>query len=128
MQNIVRLIILIISISYSTKNLSFAYTTNNSINKKDTIIIKGDAYFPPFESINSNGEPEGFNIDLLKAIMQELNLPYKIELGDWHSAVSELRDGKIDLITSMMFTKDRTIPNLFEIGFVLSKAVSVAHH
>ena len=34
----------------------------------DPLVARGDRNFPPYEFINANGEPDGFNIDLLKAI------------------------------------------------------------
>ncbi len=47
------------------------------------IVVKGDHYYPPFEFINENGEPDGFNVDLFRLMADGLGLNYTIELGPW---------------------------------------------
>ncbi|MDD2960461.1 MAG: transporter substrate-binding domain-containing protein [Muribaculaceae bacterium] len=70
------------------------------------ITIKGDNDFPPFSFINSNGEPDGFDIDLIKAIMNELQLPYNLSMGDWETVLKEFKEGKIDLIPGKLYKKE----------------------
>ncbi len=49
----------------------------------NTIIIKGESNSPPFEFINTKGEPDGFNVDMIKAAMEELGYnDYIIELAE----------------------------------------------
>lgn len=73
------------------------------------IIIKGDSKYPPYEFINDKGEPDGFNIDLMEAIMSELNMPYDFELEDWSLVKKEYAEGKVDLITSMVYSPERAM-------------------
>ncbi|ASB50133.1 PAS domain S-box protein [Alkalitalea saponilacus] len=72
------------------------------------IIIKGDQFYPPYEFINEKGEPDGFNIELFKALANELNLDYKLELAPWHQVREELEAGKIDVITGMLVSPYRS--------------------
>lgn len=51
----------------------------------------------PFSYLNEQGEPEGFNIDLLKALMEELRIPYVIRLKPQQEVLEDLRSGKSDL-------------------------------
>ena len=90
------------------------YITNLSSAPKDTVYIKGDAHFPPYEYLNEEGEPEGYNIDLIQAIMQELDTPYIIKLGLWSDAIRDLENKNIDVLTSMIFTKERSLK--FSVG------------
>lgn len=75
--------------------------------KKDTLIFKGDSDFPPYEFLNEKGEPDGFTIELIHAIMAELEIPYRIELNTWHNVYQEFLQGKVDVITSLAHTKRR---------------------
>ncbi|MEF9985757.1 MAG: transporter substrate-binding domain-containing protein [Bacteroidales bacterium] len=74
---------------------------------KDKIIAKGDWAFPPFEFINEKGEPDGFNVELFKALMLELNLDYDLKLIHWADAYRLLKDNEIDLITGMAYSASR---------------------
>lgn len=73
----------------------------------DTIKVKGDHYYPPFEFINEKGEPDGFNIELFRALAKELNLNFHLELDQWSKIRKELETGQIDVITGMMVSSSR---------------------
>ena len=60
--------------------LTFLYIIQGTAKDTREIIIRGDSAFPPYEFINDKGEPDGFNIDLTRAIMDELKLPYDLQL------------------------------------------------
>ena len=65
------------------------------------LIIRGDCKFPPYEFINDKGEPDGFNVDLVRAIMDELKMPYDLQLEDWSEVLRQFENKEIDLITGM---------------------------
>jgi len=69
--------------------------------KSDTIYFKGNNDYPPYQLVNSNGQPEGFSIDLINAIARTMGLTIKIELGDWNTVRNELETGKIDGLAAM---------------------------
>ncbi len=51
----------------------------------------------PYSFLNDNGEPDGFNIELIKMLMKELNIPYVIKLKAQQEAFDDLKAGKSDL-------------------------------
>ena len=55
----------------------------------------------PYTYLNDNGDPEGYNIDLLKLLCKELDIPYVIKLKPTIGALEDLRDGKSDLMLGM---------------------------
>ena len=55
----------------------------------------------PYAFLNDVGEPVGYNIDLLKMIFKELNIPYRIKLKPTKSALEDLKTGKADLMCGM---------------------------
>lgn len=55
----------------------------------------------PYTFLNDNGEPDGFNIDLIRLIMKELNIPYIIKLRPQQQAFEDLRDRKSDLMLGL---------------------------
>ena len=55
----------------------------------------------PYVFLNENGEPDGYNIDLLKMIFKELDIPYEIRLRPTLEAQKDLKDHKSDLMLRM---------------------------
>lgn len=74
---------------------------------KTTIVVRGDIYYPPFEFINEEGEPDGFNVELFKLIAKDLGLKYTLQLEPWASVWSDLESGKADVILGMMVSERR---------------------
>ena len=48
----------------------------------------------PYAFLNDNGEPEGYNVDLVRLIMKRLNIPYIIKLKSSEEVFNDLKDGK----------------------------------
>ena len=55
----------------------------------------------PYVFLNTSGEPDGYNIDLLKLIFKELDIPYIIKLKPTLEAQSDLRNKQSDLMLRM---------------------------
>ena len=55
----------------------------------------------PYSFLNENGEPDGFNIDLIHLLMEKLNIPYVIKLKPQAEAFRDLRDGRSDLMLGL---------------------------
>ncbi len=92
---------------YSTLIFLFISSTSFSVpNQKDTLIFGSDHFFPPYEYLNKNRQPEGFNIDIIHELAKEMNVEIIVKLGDWVQIRKELEvDGTIDF--SDMFYSER---------------------
>lgn len=55
----------------------------------------------PYTFLDENGEPVGYNIDLLKLLMKELNIPYIVKLKPTVRALEDLKAGRADLMFGM---------------------------
>ncbi|MDZ7793000.1 MAG: transporter substrate-binding domain-containing protein [Spirochaetia bacterium] len=72
-----------------------------------TLRARGDWGYPPFEFVNEQGEPDGFNIEILRRIAELMNLDIEISLGPWETVRQELEQGEIDLLAGMYKTAER---------------------
>ncbi|MBI9092506.1 MAG: transporter substrate-binding domain-containing protein [Desulfobacterium sp.] len=79
----------------------------NLANDPPIIVVRGDQNYPPFEYLNEDGDPDGFNIEILRAISQAMHMPVKIDLGPWHLVRKQLEDGEIDALAGMYSTQAR---------------------
>ena len=90
--------------------LTSAASTASAANGKDTTMVYNEARpliyedawdLWPYVFLNENGEPDGYNIDLLKMIFKELDIPYVVKLKPTLEAQSDLRERKSDLMLRM---------------------------
>ncbi len=72
-----------------------------------TLIARGDFNYPPFEYLDNNGEPHGFNVDIIKAVAKVTGLNIRIILGPWENVRDQLEKGEIDLLIGMFKTEER---------------------
>lgn len=71
------------------------------------LIVGTNAEFPPFEYVGSDGEPDGFDVALIKAIGEELGMEVKVENMEFASLVAAI-GSKIDVsIAGMTVTEER---------------------
>ena len=55
----------------------------------------------PYSFLNDKGEPDGFNVDLIRLIMSELQIPYEIKMKPRAEAFRDMRVGKSDLMLTL---------------------------
>ena len=111
------------------KDTTRAYTTERPL-------IYEDAWdLWPYVFLNENGEPDGYNIDLLKLIFKELDIPYVIKLKPTLEAQADLKNRKSDLMLRMdaeysrensLYSKN--IVQLFTHSVVVPKNESIHIH
>lgn len=82
-------------------------------------LFKGDNSYPPYEFIDETGNPAGFNIDLLHAVAQVMQIPIRVELDTWNQVRFDLETGQIDGITGMYYSKTRSEHVIFSVPFIL---------
>jgi PAS domain S-box-containing protein len=74
---------------------------------KRRIVVGGDHDFPPYEFLDERGQPVGYNVDLTRAIAEELGLDVEIRLGPWGEIRAQLEAGEIDLVQGMFYSSER---------------------
>ena len=98
---IVRLLISLITIHLSLLT-TFAQSDTTRIFTEQHPLVYEDAWdLWPYSFLNDNGEPDGFNIDLIRLMMKELKIPYTVRLRPQQEAFEDLRDGKSDLMLGL---------------------------
>jgi len=66
--------------------------------EKDAPIVVGiDEAYPPHQFRDARGQPAGFDVDLFRAVADELGLEYRMQLGPWPRIRAQLEAGQIDV-------------------------------
>ncbi|MBR2236604.1 MAG: transporter substrate-binding domain-containing protein [Prevotella sp.] len=77
---------------------SSADSLSDKYNKKRPLVIAGDWDKPPYEFLNDRGLPDGSNIELMKTLCDELDIPCRFILKEWSSALKAFQRGDADII------------------------------
>lgn len=81
-------------------------SNNESKALSDGVLTVGtNAEFPPFEYVDDNGEPDGFDMALVREIGKKLGVEVKIENMEFASLVSSI-GSKIDIAAAGMTVTD----------------------
>jgi lysine-arginine-ornithine-binding protein len=73
-----------------------------------TIRIVTEADYAPFNYLDAQDQPGGFDVDIARALCLKMQSQCSIEAGDWDSLIPALNAGKYDaIISSMAITEER---------------------
>ena len=89
------------------------------------IVIGGDHNYPPFEYMDENGRPTGFNVDLTWAIARAVGLDIEIRLGPWAEIRQGLAQGGIDAVQGMLYSPERDLTFDFTPPHTVNHYISV---
>ena len=106
---------------------------NGNQKSKNELIIGLDDSFPPMGFRDSNNEIVGFDIDLAKAIGEELGMEVRFQPISWAEKDQELNSGKIDCIwNGFAYTEERaqnmTLSDVYlkgEMYFILKNGAQI---
>ncbi|MGI6149046.1 MAG: basic amino acid ABC transporter substrate-binding protein [Firmicutes bacterium] len=75
---------------------------------KDTLKVATEAGFMPFEFVGEDGSLLGFDMDLIQAIGEKLNMEVQIDNISWDGLIPALQNGNYDaLIAGITITAER---------------------
>jgi len=72
-----------------------------------TVVVGGDRDYPPYEFLDKDGHPSGYNVELTRAIANVMGLKVEFRLGGWSEMREALQSGKVDVLQGMSFSEER---------------------
>lgn len=89
---------------------------------REVVIVGGDQSYPPYEFIDKDGTPSGYNVELTRAIARVMGLNVEIRLGAWAEMRTALQSGGIDALQGMSHSPERALTIAF------SPPHTIVHH
>ncbi len=86
--------------------LALAATSAATLGQSRSLVYGGDHEFPPYEYLDDEGKPEGFNIHLIRALAREAGMSIEIRLGPRDERMKEFDAGKSDVMF-LTYTEER---------------------
>jgi len=73
-----------------------------------TIVVGGDRDYPPYEFLDKDGKPAGYNVDLTRAIADVMGMQVEFRFGGWSEMRKALLDGSVDVLQGISYSDERT--------------------
>ena len=110
----------------TTPTSAEADTSWNEIEQKSKLVVGLDIAFPPMGFQDENNEIVGLDIDLAKAVAEELGVEAELKPIDWKAKEMELKSGKIDVIwNGYSISEERKKEVLFSEPYLMNRQVVV---
>jgi signal transduction histidine kinase len=89
---------------------------------RNPVVVGGNRDYPPYEFLDKEGKPAGFNIDLTRAIAEVMGFEVEFRMGGWSDQVADLKTGRIDLLQGLSWSERR------ENEFDFTPSHTIVHH
>lgn len=72
------------------------------------IVVGGNRDYPPYEFLDKEGNPTGYNVDLSRAIANVMGMKVTFRLDAWVDVRKALDTGSVDVLQGMSYSEGRT--------------------
>jgi PAS domain S-box-containing protein len=87
------------------------------------LVYGGDREFPPYEYVDEEGQPQGFNIHLIRALAREAGMSVEVRLGQRDERMRDFDVGRTDVMF-LSYSEDRAAKyQLLDQTWTLSQVV-----
>lgn len=102
-----------------------SYTPKSDVHRSGTLVMATNAEFPPYENIEQ-GEIVGFDVDMARAICDELGMELKIKDMDFSAIITSINLDEADIgIAGISVTPERSENVDFTQGYAISSQVII---
>ena len=95
------------TVAASTEAATTAATEAAEQTEGGVLVFGTNAEFPPFEYVGDDGEPDGFDVALIKAVGEKLGMEVQVENMEFDSLVSSIGNRIDGAIAGMTVTEER---------------------
>jgi PAS domain S-box-containing protein len=74
---------------------------------KRKVVVGINRDFPPYEYLDANGKPAGYDVDLLRAVAEVESLDLEFRADTWDNTLNALRESRLDLLPGLLYSKER---------------------
>jgi polar amino acid transport system substrate-binding protein len=91
----------------SSITLIIGYPSDIYAAENKVVVVGGNRDYPPYEFLDEEGNPTGYNVDLTKAIANVMGMKVKFRLGAWVDVRKALDTGDVNVMQGMSYSDGR---------------------
>jgi polar amino acid transport system substrate-binding protein len=92
---------------------SLALAEMEEVTTERVIVVGANRAYPPYEFLDKNGEPAGFNVDLTRAIAKVMGMEVEFRFGNWSDIREAMGNGEIDILQGLSYSELRAVDHDF---------------
>lgn len=106
------LVLIVLTVGFDTKAVAV---------EERTVYLSATEYdYPPF-SVTDAGEADGFSVELLKAVAEEMGIAVTFKIDQWTVLKEELKNGELDILPLVGYTADRDEIYDFTVPYIVMR-------
>jgi len=98
---------LVMTLTHLLLFVSLTSAADVSSPKRPILKSASEQNYPPFAIVNKDGNADGFSVELIKAIAEEMGFDISIPVGPWNEIKNELIEGVIDVLPLVSYSTER---------------------
>ena len=83
------------------------FANARNLSPDQAVLIGGDYNYPPYEFLDDEGQPNGYNVELTLAIAEVMGMKVEFIFSDWAQVRESLKEGNIDALQGMVNSPER---------------------
>ncbi|MCB2181551.1 MAG: transporter substrate-binding domain-containing protein [Desulfobulbaceae bacterium] len=102
----------------------FVHCTTCRSTERPVLQSASELSYPPFAIVDSDGNADGFSVELLKSVVDIMGQEINIKVGPWHEIKQELIEDRLDVLPLVSYSVERdrvldfTAPYLYMHGTI----------
>ena len=102
-------------------SLTFNHDNIYAANDEKLIYKSATEYdYPPF-SVVTDGQADGFSVELLKAVANEIGIEIEFKVDHWDTIKTELENGQLDILPLVGYSEERDEYFDFTVPYIVMK-------
>lgn len=91
------------------------------------LVVGSEVDYPPFALGEAGGEPDGFTVELWKAVAKEMGFKYRFRVQPFQEILGEFHTGKIDVLINLAYSSERaqfanfSVPHVVSYGTIFAR-------
>lgn len=120
-KKIIALVLVLVMMTVSMTACGSKSLSVESVQDAGKLVIGTSPDFPPFESLNTEGEVVGIEIEIMEIICEELGVELEVKQMDFDSVLPGVQTGKFDAgVSGISVTPEREKNTLFTTPYCLA--------
>lgn len=92
---------------------SLALAELAEVTAERVIVVGANRAYPPYEFLDKNSDPAGFNVDLTRAIAKVMGMQVEFHFGNWADIREGMGRGEIDILQGLSYSDLRAVDHDF---------------